>query len=276
MSGKLYIVATPIGNLDDFSRRAEATLRDVACIACEDTRHSRRLMDRFQIATPLLSFHDHNEGSRTAELLERLQRGEDVALISDAGTPLISDPGYRLVREAAAQGVTVVPVPGASSVLAALSASGLPTDRFYFAGFLPPKTNARREALRELQGFDCTLVLLEAPHRIVETLADIEEVLAGRPVVLCRELTKLHEEILRGSCAEVRAELARRTEVKGELTLLLGKAEVVLATAKPEDIPAMVRQRIAEGMPRNEAIKDVAKEIGWNRREVYRLFQEAE
>lgn len=267
MAGRLYVVATPIGNLEDITYRAVRILGECDLIACEDTRHARKLLDHYGIHRPAVSYHEHNEAERTAELLVRLRDGATIALISDAGVPLVSDPGYRLVRAAVDEGIRVEPLPGPSALLAALSASGLPTDEFHFAGFLPPKTGQRTRALEALRDLDSTLIFYEAPHRIIETLEAIEEVLGPRPVVVARELTKLHEEFLRGTPAALKAELSSRDSVKGEITLLIGKA---LAPAL-DDTPLAdaVEALIAKGIVRMEAIKQVARQRGLSKREVY-------
>lgn len=274
MSGILYLISTPIGNLEDITLRALRVLRDeAAVIACEDTRQTQKLLQHFQIRKPLLSYHEHNEASRTEHILVVLERGESVALVSDAGTPLISDPGYRVVHEAVAKGYTVVPVPGASAALAALAASGLPTDQFRFIGFLPPKEGARRKVLQSLATETETVIAYESPHRILESLGDMTELFGERPLVLARELTKLHEEFLRGSARTVLEELKRRDSIKGEITLVIGRAE-----AQP-DIPdpraEIERLQKESGFDRMEAIKSVAKQLGLPKREVYRLFSAA-
>lgn len=267
MAGRLYLVATPIGNLEDITYRAVRILGEADLIACEDTRQTRKLLDHYGIRKPTVSYHEHNEGERSQELAGRLQGGATIALVSDAGMPLVSDPGYRLVQAALAAGIAVYPVPGPSAALAALAASGLATDTFHFAGFLPPKAGARARVLEELAGESATLIFYEAPHRILETLEAIEQVLGPRPVVVARELTKLHEEFLRGTVAEVRAQLASRDSIKGEITLLIGKAAGPLADATPleEAVGALVRA----GTPRMDAIKQVARRRGLSKREVY-------
>ena len=268
MAGSLYLVATPIGNLEDITLRALRVLREVDTIACEDTRHTRTLLDHFGIAKPTVSCHEHNEAARARELVEKLAGGASIALVSDAGTPLLSDPGYRLVSATIEAGIAVVPVPGPSAVLGALAASGLPTDSFRFCGFLPPKSGARRKLLEALCGESATLVFYEAPHRILDALADVAEVLGPRPVVVARELTKVHEEFLRGSAAEIRERLSERPSVKGEFTLLVGKADasaVEHATPIDEAVRALERQ----GMARMDAIKQVAHERGLSKRDVY-------
>jgi len=219
-SGTLYIVATPIGNLDDFSQRAVEILKTADVIASEDTRIARKLLGKFGIQASLISFFEHNEEKRIPELITQLEAGKTVTLISDAGTPLISDPGYRLVREAAARDIRIVPVPGPSAVMAALSVSGLPTDRFTFTGFLPRKSTKRRKELQQLAEFAHTLVIFESPHRLLKTLQDMAEIMGDRPVVVCRELTKKFEEILRGTPAELLKGLSGRT-IKGEITLVV-------------------------------------------------------
>ena len=268
MSGRLYLVATPIGNLEDITYRAVRVLREAGAIACEDTRQTRKLLERYAIDRPTVSYHEHNEAERAAELVARMQGGETVALVSDAGMPLVSDPGYRLVRAAVDAGIPVEPVPGPSACLAALAASGLPTDAFHFGGFLPPKAGQRQRALEALAGEEATLVFYEAPHRILETLEAVEAALGPRPVVVARELTKLHEEFLRGTAAEVRAALAARDAVKGEITLLIGKA----AAPPPDDTPLAeaVEALVARGLPRMDAIKQVARSRGLSKREVYK------
>jgi 16S rRNA (cytidine1402-2'-O)-methyltransferase len=271
MAGTLFIVATPIGNLEDVTYRAVRTLGECAVIACEDTRQTRKLLERYGIQTPLVSYHEHNERERAAELIGRLGEGASVALVSDAGTPLVSDPGFRLVEAAIAAGIRVEPVPGPSAAVAALSASGLPTDAVWFGGFLPAKSGQRRRALESLRALEATLVFYEAPHRIVELLTDIEEVLGDRRVAAARELTKLHEEFLRGRASEVRAALAGRDTIRGEFTLLVGKGDAPpAAVGAPEDAVAALE---AAGMDRMDAIKHVAREHGLAKREVYRLVE---
>jgi 16S rRNA (cytidine1402-2'-O)-methyltransferase len=218
----------------------------------------------------MFSYHEHNEAGRAAQLVERLNSGGSGALVSDAGTPLISDPGYRLVQAAIAAGISVVPIPGASAAVSALSAAGLPTDAFRFCGFLPPKSSQRRKTLEELKPETATVIFYETPHRILEALDDVTAVMGPRPVVVARELTKLHEEFLRGTTAEVRAELASRPSVKGEITLLIGKTDEVQADDTP--LEDAVRAAEQQGLPRMEAIKQVARQRGLSKREVYRLI----
>lgn len=271
MAGTLYLVATPIGNLEDITLRALRVLREADLIACEDTRQTRHLLDHFGISKPLVSYHEHNEAARAAEFVEKLQAGASIAVVSDAGTPLISDPGYRAAAAAIAAGISVVPIPGASALLAALAGSGLATDEFRFCGFLPARSAARRRTLASLAAADCTLIFYEAPHRIVEALQDTEAELGSRPVVVARELTKLHEEFLRGTAAEVRAQLAARPSVKGEITLLVGRpvkgAEPPAAAATAED---EVRELERGGLSKMDAVKQVAKTRGIPKRDLYR------
>lgn len=272
MSGTLYLVATPIGNLEDVTYRAVRVLREVDLIACEDTRHTRKLLDHYGISKPLTSYHEHNEAERAEELALKLMAGTNVALVSDAGMPLVSDPGYRVVAAAIRASVPVVPIPGPAALLAAVAASGLATDAFFFAGFLPPKSGQRARALEALRDQTATLVFYEAPHRILETLEDIERIFgAGRPVVVARELTKLHEEFLRGTASEVRAVLASRAAVKGEITLLIGKARApaVDETSIEDAVDACLRA----GMSRMDALKEVARRRGLSKRDVYRATQ---
>ncbi|MGD2170858.1 MAG: 16S rRNA (cytidine(1402)-2'-O)-methyltransferase [Gammaproteobacteria bacterium] len=226
MSGVLYIVATPIGNLDDISLRAIEVLREVALIAAEDTRHSGMLLKHLGIDTPMISCHQHNEQKRSQEIIARLESGDDVALISDAGTPLISDPGYRLVQAARHRQIRVSPIPGANSAIAALSAAGLPTERFHFCGFLSSRAAEREAQLRDLESLDATLVLFESGHRILRLLDQIDSVFGDRPCVVAKELTKLHERFLEGSAAELRLRFDADSQlVKGEFVVLIDNTE---------------------------------------------------
>jgi 16S rRNA (cytidine1402-2'-O)-methyltransferase len=272
MAGLLYIVATPIGNLEDITHRAVRILGEVDQIACEDTRHVRKLLDHYGISRPLISYHDHNEAARTDELIEELQQGRNVALVTDAGTPLVSDPGYRLVSRAVKEGIQVIPIPGPAAAITALMGAGLPTDSFHFGGFLPIKRQQRRKTLESLRSETATLVFYEAPHRILDSLDDIQAVLGPRAVVLARELTKIHEEFLRGTADEVRAELANRPALKGEMTVLIGRA----AEVEPDDrpLPDAVNALITEGLSRMDAIKTVARRRGLGKRDVYQALQQ--
>jgi 16S rRNA (cytidine1402-2'-O)-methyltransferase len=271
----LYLVATPIGNLEDITLRALRILKEVDLIACEDTRHTRRMLDHFGIKKPTVSYHEHNEHARAAELVERLERGEQIALVTDAGTPGISDPAYRVVAAAIERGITVVPIPGAVALINGLIASGLPTNAFLFAGFLPPKRQARRTRIEELKGERATLVLYEAPHRIGETLADAAEILGDRRAALGRELTKLYEQFIRGTLSEIGARLAVQ-EPRGEMTLVIAGASddnLVLAEGGSvgEQVEILMRER---GLSRNHAIKEAARTRRLSRRETYQLLLE--
>jgi 16S rRNA (cytidine1402-2'-O)-methyltransferase len=266
--GTLFIVATPIGNLEDITYRAVRVLGEADLIACEDTRQTRKLLDRYGISRPLTSYHEHNEAERSDELIAELESGKNIALVSDAGTPLIADPGYRLVQKARANGIAVSPVPGPSATIAALSASGLPTDAFTFHGFIPPKRTQRRRLLDEIKDSEITHIFYEAPHRIIETLGDITEILAGRPVVVAREVTKLHEEFLSGTAAEIRSGLESRIAIKGEFTLMIGKATERAIDERP--VEDAVAELVAEGVSRMDAYKRVARERGISKRDVYK------
>src|SRR5437870_8859122 len=224
MPGTLYIVATPIGNLEDITHRALRVLREVAVIACEDTRRTRALLNHYGIKTRTISYHEHNERERGAELAKLLEAGKSVAIVSDAGTPLISDPGFRIVNTAIERGIMVVPIPGPTAFVAALVASGLPSDQFFFAGFLPARANARRAHLEDLAAIPATLVFYEAPHRIAATLKDALNVLGNRRAVVARELTKLHEEIVRGRLSELAKRFSQSTATRGEIVLLISGA----------------------------------------------------
>jgi 16S rRNA (cytidine1402-2'-O)-methyltransferase len=233
MAGTLYVVATPIGNLEDVSERALRTLREVDVIAAEDTRRTGRLLQHFGISKPMTSYHDAAERRKAPELVRELESGRSIALVSDAGTPLLSDPGYRLVRAALDAGVAVVPIPGASAVTALLSVSGLAVDRFVFEGFLPPKEGKRRKRLEALEGEPRTILLYESPHHIARTLAEIEEILGDREIAVGRELTKVFEEILRGRVSEVRTSVSSR-EPRGEYTIAIAGAEPHVPSTSPE------------------------------------------
>jgi 16S rRNA (cytidine1402-2'-O)-methyltransferase len=271
LTGTLYLVGTPIGNLEDITFRAVRVLKEADRIACEDTRQTRKLLDHYGISKPTVSYHEHNEAERSRELIAALLAGAAIALVSDAGMPLISDPGYRLVRAAIENGVRVEVVPGPSALLAALAASGLPTDSFHFAGFLPAKSGQRIRALEALKDEPATLVFYEAPHRILEALEAVAQVLGDRPAVVARELTKLHEEFLRGTVNELRAALAARESVRGEITLLIGKPPRPPGDGTPLD--EAVGLCVAQGMSRMQAIKSVAHRRGLAKRDVYRELE---
>jgi 16S rRNA (cytidine1402-2'-O)-methyltransferase len=284
----LYLVATPIGNLRDITLRALDVLRQADRIACEDTRQTQKLLNHFEISKPTVSCHAHNEHERAAELIKELVAGARIALVSDAGTPGVSDPGVWLAREAIAAGVPVFPIPGANAAISALIASGLPAAEFQFLGFLPEKAGARRTCLEKLasqtdsRGTARTLIFYEAPHRILDTLADFESVFGAQlRVVIARELTKIHEEFLRGSVVEVRQELADRDRIRGEITLLV---EVPAVSANSGDAqrsatgPEKIADRVAHIQAENavdekEALKRLARELGRSKSELYRELQ---
>ena len=277
MAGTLFIVATPIGNLEDITHRALRVLREVDLIACEDTRHTRKLLNHFGITTPATSYHEHNEHERTEELCEFLTSGKNIALVSDAGTPLVSDPGFRIVSAAIARGISVLPIPGATAFVTALSASGLATDQFLFVGFLPARAGARRAKLNELTSIPATLVFYEAPHRIKAMLKDALEVFGDREAVVGRELTKLHEEFARGSLSELISHFSDIEAPRGELVLIISgqSAETVAATRKPS--PAdQLRERMneleREGIDQKTAMKKAAKQLGLKRDDAYRML----
>jgi 16S rRNA (cytidine1402-2'-O)-methyltransferase len=272
--GTLYVVATPIGNLEDITYRAVRVLQEVDLIACEDTRHTAKLLQHYGIDKPTISYHEHNEAARAEELVAKLEQGLSVAQVSDAGMPGISDPGYRVIRLAIERGMRVVPVPGSSALIAALAASGLPTDSFQFLGFLPAKSGQRRTLLEAQLNAQHTIVVYEAPHRIAATMQDLVEILgAERPVVLARELTKVHEEFIRGTAAEVLARVQEH-ELKGEITLLIGKSEAQESPAGAADIAHRLEEIIREQkIDEKAALKVLAKERGLSKSEAYRELQ---
>ena len=270
-AGTLFIVATPIGNLEDITLRAISTLKEVSLIAAEDTRHTQKLLTHFGIARPLTSYHDHNKEEKAEVLVARLKEGESVALVSDAGTPGISDPGYYLINRAVEEGVAVVPIPGVTAAMAAISVSGLPTDAFVFEGFLPQKQSKRKSRLEELKAERRTIILYEAPHRINACLRDTHEVLGDRRAVLARELTKIHEEILRGKISDIIREVASR-EPRGEYTLIIegagekGPGEEVSVLSLADHVEKLIRE---EGLSRKDAVEKVAKLRGVPKKLVY-------
>jgi 16S rRNA (cytidine1402-2'-O)-methyltransferase len=270
--GTLYVVATPIGNLEDITYRAVRVLKEADLIACEDTRHTAKLLHHYGIDKPTVSYHEHNEAARADELVAKLAAGLNVAQVSDAGMPGISDPGYRVIKLAIERGLQVVPIPGASALVAALAASGLPTDSFQFLGFLPAKSGQRRTMLEALRGAEQTTVIYEAPHRIAETMEDIVELLGPeRPVALARELTKVHEEFIRGSAEEVLRRVQEH-ELKGEMTLVIGKGVEKQTAAK--DIVQRLDEIMRElKLDENSALKVLAKEQGISKSEAYRELQ---
>ena len=264
----LYLVATPIGNLGDITLRALETLAAADIVACEDTRVTRVLLERYAIAQRPFAYHEHNAESAGAKLLAMLAEGASVALVSDAGTPLVSDPGYRLATEAIAAGHKVMPLPGASAALAALVASGLPSDSFFFAGFLPVKDKARRDRLAEIAAIPASLILYESPHRIAATLAAASDVLgAERPAAVCRELTKLHEEAARGTLADLAADFAAREQVRGEIVLVIGPPPPK-AAADAGDVDALLATLLDE-MPPAKAAREAARMTGLDRKALY-------
>ena len=273
----LYLVATPIGNLEDITLRALRILRTADRIACEDTRQTQKLLNHFEIRTPTVSYHMHNEGPRSEELIEALKQGARIAVVSDAGTPGIADPGGQIAAAAIAAGISVFPIPGANAAISALIASGLSTESFTFHGFLPAKAGQRKTTLEALSQLPrgTTHIFYEAPHRILETLADIESVFSPtQPVVIARELTKLHEEFLRGPVNDLRANLATRATVRGEIVLLLSPATAENAAAQRTSIAAEVAALMrSENLTEKDALKRVARERGIGKSEAYRELQ---
>ena len=276
-AGCLYVVSTPIGNLEDISLRALRVLKEADVIACEDTRQTLKLLSHFDIAKRLVSYHEHNELTRAPEIVIELEQGAKVALVSDAGTPAISDPGYRLVSLCLRHGIQVVPVPGASALLAALAASGMPIEEFVFAGFLPSRPTERRKKLRELGAELRTLALYEAPHRLLDTLEDALEILGNRPAAIAREVTKIYEEFVRGHIEDLVA-AARTKAPRGEITLLIGppdgQPQHASDAANPRNAVPLARhvEEIMQerGVDRKAALKQAARERGLTRREAYK------
>jgi len=271
--GKLYLVATPVGNLEDITLRALRILKEVDLIACEDTRHTARLLKRYGIGTARESYHQFNETSRTPHLVHLLQDGKDIALVTDSGTPLVSDPGYELVAACRREGVKVVPVPGPTAAIAALTGSGLASENFFFAGFLPARDLQRKRRLKELAGIPGTLVLFEAPHRLLRSLRDMALVFGERNACVARELTKIHEEFLRGTLPELVQILQARPRIQGEITVIIEK-EKQFPESPSSSFPSSIKQHLAEemqksGLPRNEALKSVARQRGVTRKEAY-------
>jgi len=273
-TGVLYVVATPIGNLEDITHRALRILREANLIACEDTRQTRKLLDHYQISTPTLSYHEHNEAARAEELVHKLEDGATIAQVSDAGMPGISDPGYRLIKLAIDRGITVAPIPGASALIAALVGSALPTDAFEFHGFLPARRGQRRTALEAFGRVEHAIVVYEAPHRIRETLEDIAAILGPeRPVVLARELTKIHEQFIRGTASEVLSRLQSR-ELKGEITLVIGAGSTRPQAHDVRNLATRLREIMREQkLDEKAALKVLAKERGLGKSELYRELQ---
>ncbi len=275
MSGQLAIVSTPIGNLEDLTLRAIRVLREATLIACEDTRHTRKLLEHLGIATRMVSYHEHNETERAAEIVAAVQGGAKVALVTDAGTPLLSDPGYRVVRAAIDAGLGVEVVPGPSALLTAIAGSGIGCSSFHFGGFLPAKRAQRDRLLGELALLDTALVFYEAPHRVVETLEAIGHAMPTRQVCAARELTKLHEEWLRGPAEEVATILAGRESIRGEFTLVLSRPEANASASADIPMEDAIARAQAAGLTRMEALKEVARERGLSKRELYQLLENA-
>ena len=272
MTGTLYLVATPIGNLQDITFRALEILRAVDVIACEDTRHTQKLLNHFAIKNRLVSYHEHNENARAQELAALLEQGKSVAIVSDAGTPAVSDPSYRVVEQAIEIGAPVVPVPGAVAFVSALIASGLPTDSVFFGGFLPSKKSERIRRFEEVKEIPATLVFYESPHRIEKSLADALDRLGDRRAALARELTKLHEQIIRGSLSEIFLQVAGNPP-KGEIVLLFDRKSNItkrLDENKAGTLKSRLTELESEGLERKAALKKIAKEFGLTRSEVYR------
>jgi len=270
--GQLFVVATPIGNLSDITYRAVETLKSAHIIAAEDTRNSRKLLQHYGITTPMIAVHEHNESAMVDSLLKRLQQGEDIALISDAGTPLISDPGYRLVRGLRAKGIRITPLPGASSVLTALCAAGLPTDHFRFAGFLPRSGKARQQAFNHITGSNETTVLLESPRRLLDTLKHIQSCMAAsREIVVARELTKLFEEFLQGTSAQL-IEHFEQHPPRGEIVLLVGPASDEAVELSDQQISESLASPAMQALPPSARAKAVANMLGISKSRVYGLI----
>ena len=272
MTGTLYLVATPIGNLQDITFRALEILKTVDVIACEDTRHTQKLLNHFAIKNRLVSYHEHNETARAEELAGMLEQGKSVAIVSDAGTPAVSDPSFRIVEKAIARGAPVVPIPGAVAFVSALIVSGLPTDAVFFGGFLPSRKSERRRRLEEVKEIPATLVFYETPHRIEKSLADALEILGDRKAAIGRELTKLHEQIIRGDLTEIFSQVAGNP-LKGEIVLLFDRKSKIskrLDVNKAETLKSRLTELESEGLERKAALKKLAKEFGLSRSEVYR------
>jgi len=273
MPGTLYLVATPIGNLQDITLRALETLRAVDLIACEDTRHTRKLLTHFRISNETVSYHEHNERERAEELVDRLIRGESVAIVSDAGTPGIADPSFRIVQRAIEIGANVIPIPGPAAFVSAAVASGLATDAIFFGGFLPSKKGERRRRLEGVRDIPATLIFYEAPHRLAKSLADCADVLGDRNAVVARELTKLHEEIARGPLSELALHFAG-TSVKGEIVVVIDRARnVERLPAATVTLAGRVRELEADGISRKAALKKAAKDFGLPKSEAYRIIE---
>jgi 16S rRNA (cytidine1402-2'-O)-methyltransferase len=269
--GILYLVATPIGNLEDITLRALRLLKEVDFIACEDTRHTAKLLTHYGIRTPRGSYHKFNEESRAPKLLQMLRDGKNIALVSDSGSPLVSDPGYELVSACRKEGIQVIPVPGPSAAIAALTGSGLPAESFFFAGFLPSRGSSRKRKLEELAGVPATLILYEAPHRLLPALEDIVAIFGARRASIAREITKVHEEFLHATLPELLEIVRSRPRIQGEITIIIERGEPAQATTS---YPASLKQHLEAvmqetGLPRNEALKSVAIKRGLTRKQAY-------
>jgi 16S rRNA (cytidine1402-2'-O)-methyltransferase len=273
MAGTLYLVATPIGNLEDITHRALRVLGEVDVIACEDTRRTQQLLNHYGIKTRMLSYHEHNERERAGELGAMLQTGASIAVVSDAGTPGISDPGFRLVNDAIERGARVVPVPGPAAFVSALISSGLPTDEFFFGGFLPARATARRARLSQVRPLNSTLIFYESPHRIAQTLQDAREILGERTAVVARELTKLHEEIARGRLSDLAVRFSSEDAARGEMVLVIDRTVIqgeATEGSSDADIAARIAVLESEGLESRAALKKAARELGLSRPEAYR------
>jgi 16S rRNA (cytidine1402-2'-O)-methyltransferase len=267
----LYIVATPIGNLEDISFRAVRVLKEADLIACEDTRHTAKLLTHYGISAARESYHEFNEETRTPQLIQMLREGKNIALVSDSGTPLVSDPGYRLVSSCRKEGIEVIPIPGPSAAIAALVGSGLPSDSFFFAGFLPARSSLRKSRLEQFAKIPATLIFFEAPHRLLSCLEDMIAVLGPRRAVIARELTKIHEEFLSGFLPELLGLFRNRPKIQGEFSLILERGETAPLTT---DFPVSLKQHLEEemkktGLPRNEALKSISRQRGITRKQAY-------
>jgi 16S rRNA (cytidine1402-2'-O)-methyltransferase len=273
-AGTLYVVGTPIGNLEDMTFRAISVLQNVDLIAAEDTRHTGKLLHHFQIKTPQISHHEHNRATRIPELIDKLQQGKSIALVTDAGMPCVSDPGYELVKACAAANLPIVPIPGVTAVVTALAASGLPSDRFTFEGFLPAKEKDRRNALMQLQTESRTMIFYESPHRLRESLVTILETLGEtREITIARELTKMHEEFWRGTVSHAVAAYQTR-EPKGEYTIVIAGATPIVTTTSSEDIRIALKDLLAQGISPSQASKQLAQELGMSKRDIYQISLE--
>lgn len=276
MHGTLFLVATPIGNLQDMSFRAVETLKTVDLIACEDTRHTRKLLTHFGIKNKLVSYHEHNENQRAEEFAALLENGKSIAVVSDAGTPGIADPGFRLVQKANEIGAKIVPIPGAVAFINALIVSGLPTDSFFFGGFLPSKKGERQNRLNEVKAIPATLCFYETPHRIAKSLADCFEVLGNRKSVVAREITKLHEEIVHGNLEDLQKHFSEK-QTKGEIVLIIEREPLSALDSQlsnSKTLPERVSEIEASGIDRKTALKKAAKEFGLSKAEAYKIMLE--